>query len=388
MINAFFKKPAFHILFLMILLFIVMLNTRVHQLDDGFLYQEFAEKLVKEKRMDFSVPGFHGPSFFAALVYLFTRSSHAINYSENLIALLTIPIIYVAVRELYQDKFRGVLASYIYVLMPGINMTGFRGWSWTSTTLFSFLTIYLLWKKPRWSWISWGIAIIIKVFPIALAPFFIYKKRYKEMFLALIIPLAYVILQYLQIGKIFVGAHPELSAQKLFNLSRLPANIAFAFQSYFSVHNYTPYNPVYYFDMIHFSPFITFFALLAIIYYKKYFENKRLFLALLSYSIIAFFLTASFFYFDRYYFTLFDWSLVILSVAVIPSFLVLLPIVALHSWFQFFYFYLEYKDLFWPNGTKVLFLIPIVIFLVSLIYIIVERKKIKSYDHGQNPSQK
>ncbi|TSC94442.1 MAG: Dolichyl-phosphate-mannose-protein mannosyltransferase family protein, partial [Parcubacteria group bacterium Athens1014_10] len=332
-------------------------------------------KIVDQGKIDFSIPGFHGPSFFAALIYFFTHSHFSIIIFEMITAVLTIPMIYLAVKEIFKDKFLGVLSAYIYISMPLIHFTAFRGWNWTSITFFSFLTLYLLSKKSSLSWLIWGISMIIKPFSIALLPFFIYYKKWKQLFLALVIPLVYALIQYSQIGQLFIGAHPSLTSEKLFDLSRFFPNLIFAFQSYFSVHNYSPFNEVPVMDMIHFSPFITFFALLAVVYYKKYFIDKKLFLILISAALVAFVIPASFYYFDRYYFTVFDLILILIAIKPMAAYKELLPVVAFSFSYQFLYVYLSYKPVFWPSGHYFIFIIPLIVLLISIIYIYQDHRR-------------
>lgn len=365
---SFIKTQKFYIIFLMLLMAVVISRTTIYLMDDGYQYEAFAEKLIDEGRVDFSIPGFHGSSLFASVVYLITRSHVSIVYFEILAALLAIPIIFFACRELYGSPKAGVFAASIYSLMPFVSFNSFRGWTGASFTLFFFLTIYLLWKRPGWSFLPWGVSMLIKPFSVALLPLFIYKKRYKEIFFSFLIPFIYVAAEFMQVRGVTIGVHKDLTAGSLFDFSRLPLNLAFAFQSFFSVHNYTPYNPVYLTDMIHFSPLLTFFALMGVVYFKKYFPEKKLFFALLFSALIALLLPASFYYYDRYYFLTFEWMLVLISLAVIPYFSRLIPVIALNFGFQFFYFYLAHKSYFWPNGTKIFFILPVFVFLMSVIF--------------------
>ncbi|MFH0820029.1 MAG: hypothetical protein V1892_03280 [bacterium] len=362
----YFKKPTFHLGFLIILLGFVFLNTRITQMDDGFLYQKFAETLVKEHRLDMSIPGFHGPSLFAALIYWLTGSSYSINYFEIIAALLIIVFIYLAVREIFQSQLAGIMASYLYVLMPLHYFTAFRGFIWASFLFFVVLTLYLLYKKPQFSFLSLGLALITKPFAICLLPFFIYKRKVKQFFLALIFPILYLAIQLSQIQRVIIGAHQDLTAGGLFNPSRLIPNLFYAFQNYFSIHNYSPLQPLHFMDMIHLSPFISFLALLAIFYPRKYFHDLKLYYTLIAFAFFSLIIPASFHHLDMYYLTTFNLALIFLALLPLVEYEKLWPLIAVSFAFQFFYAYLSYKEAFWDS--YIIFLIPLVIFFISIIY--------------------
>lgn len=365
-IREVFKKPAFHLALLLALLTIVFLNTRISQMDDGFLYQRFAETLVKEQRLDMSIPGFHGPSFFAALIYWLTGSSYSINYFEIITALLTIIFIYLAAKEMFRSQLLGILASYLYVLAPLHYFPAFRGFIWASFLFFIVLTFYLLYKKPRFSFLPLGLALITKPFAICLLPFFIYKRKFKQFLLALIFPALYLAIQISQIQRVMIGAHQDLTASQLFNLRRFIPNLFYAFQNYFSIHNYSPFQPLHYMDMIHLSPFVSFLALLAILYPKKYFRDLKLYYTLITFALFSLIIPASFHHLDMYYLTIFNLSLIFLALLPLTEHERLWPLAVISYAFQFFYTYLSYRGTFWDS--PVIFLIPLTTFFICLIY--------------------
>jgi hypothetical protein len=335
-------------------------------MDDGFLYQKFAEILVKEHRLDMSIPGFHGPSLFAALIYWLTGSSYSINYFEIIAALLTIIFIYLASKEIFQSQLAGIMASYLYVLTPLHYFTAFRGFIWASFLFFIVLTLYLLYKKPQLSFLALGLALITKPFAICLLPFFIYKRKVKQFLLALIFPAVYLAVQFSQIGRILIGAHQDLTAGQLFDPSRFIPNLFYAFQNYFSIHNYSPLQPLHFMDMIHLSPFISFLALLAIFYPRKYFYDLKLYYTLIVFAFFSLLIPASFHHLDMYYLTTFNLALILLALLPLVEYEKIWPVVVVSFAFQFFYTYLSYREAFWES--PIIFLIPLIIFFICLIY--------------------
>lgn len=370
----YFEKPVCHLILLTILLSVVFFNTRISQMDDGFLYQQFAETLVKEHRLDLYIPGFHGPSFFASFIYLLTSSSYSINYFEIIAALLTIIFIYLATKEILKSDLAGVLAAYLYILSPLHYFPAFRGFIWASYLFFITLTLWLLYKKPNYSFLALGVALICKPFAICLLPFFIYKRQLRQFLLSLIFPAVYLMLQINQIGRIMIGAHNDLTTGQLFDIKRFVPNLFYAFQNYFSIHNYSPLMNLHYMDMIHLSPFISFLAVLAIFYPRKYFQDLKLYYTLLAFAIISLVIPASFHHLDMYYLTTFNLSLIFLALLPLIYYEKLMPIIVASFSFQFYYTYLSYRGPFWQ--APIIFIIPIVIFIISLIYTF--RLKIKS----------
>ena len=366
-IREVFGKPAFHLALLFVLLGFVFLQTKIVQMDDGFLYQKFAETLVKEQRLDMSIPGFHGPSLFAALIYWLTGSNYSINYFEIIAALLTIIFIYLAAKEIFQSQLAGILASYLYVLTPLHYFMAFRGFIWASFLFFITLTLYLLYKKPQFSFLSLGLALITKPFAVCLLPFFIYKRKVKQFFLALIFPVLYLAIQLSQIQRVIIGAHQNLTAGELFGPSRLIPNLFYAFQNYFSIHNYSPLQPLHFMDMIHLSPFISFLALLAIFYPRKYFHDLKLYYTLMAFAFFSLIIPASFHHLDMYYLTTFNLALIFLALLPLVEYEKLWPLIVASFAFQFFYTYLSYREAFW--GSYIIFVIPVTIFIISLIYL-------------------
>src|SRR3989344_6700784 len=184
-INNIIKNPWAHVAFLTVLVALLFFNATLSPQDDSFSYQKFAETLVNNHRMDFSIPGFHGADFFTAIIYFFTRSSLSVLYLDILFAIISVPMIYLAVREIFRAQARdglyetaGVFAAYIYVLSPIEYTNALRGGHHTVMIFFSLSGLYLLFKNSKWSFLPMGVSYIVRPFAIALFPLFLYKKKY------------------------------------------------------------------------------------------------------------------------------------------------------------------------------------------------------------------
>lgn len=360
------KNPWAHLIFLALLLILLYSQSTIYLMDDSYYYQRFTEKLVNEGQVDFSLPGFHGADFLTAPIYLITRSPFSVAILDIIAAILNIFLIYLATREIFRNEKLGVFAAYIYVLNPLDYSNPLRGHHHTPLIMLILLGLYLLFRNSKLTFLAFGLSYIVRPFGIALAPLFLYKKKIGQFFLSLTIPAAYLIGEYWQIGKIHIGVHTNLTPTTLFSPQRFILNLGYAFQNYFSIHNYSFLNRLDTADMIHLSPFITFLALIGVLYHQKFFTDKKLFLALLASSVIALVIPASFFHLDMWHLWTFNLTLILLALPVIMKFTKLIPFIVLSFFFQFFYTYLTFRDVFWHNYT--IFVIPASILIISLIY--------------------
>lgn len=364
------KSPKFHLIFLTILMLLCFLFWQPLQMDDGSNYQRFVETLVDQKKIDLSIPGFHGADFFAALVYIITGSHFSVYIFDILCALLIIWMIYLVAKELYDKKVLAIMASYLYVLMPFTYFNAFRGGHNTVLLLSVLIALYLLLKNKNWSWLPLGISYIIRPLAFVVLPLYIYKKQFKQFLASLTIPALYVVAQYSQLGKIIIGQHTDVSVQTALSIKTFFINLVYGVQWYFSIHNYSPVSQSYLMDLAHLSPLITILAVLGVLYYKKYsefLEDKKKFISLTCFAILAYLLPCAIFYFQPFYFTIFNLALILLALPVIYKYQRLIPILVGSFAFQFYYYYLSYYELWiWP---KIVFILPIIIFIISLIYI-------------------
>lgn len=365
-ITTLIKTPAVHLIFLACLLVFVYSQSTIVLMDDNVFYQKFTEKLANSGQVDFSLPGFHGGDFLTVPVYLLTRSGNSVAYLEMLLAIISIFTVYLATKEIYKNKAWGVMAAYIYLLSPFEYANPLRGHHHTSMIFMVTLGLYLLYKNNKFAWLAFGISYIIRPFAIALAPLFLYQRKFKQFFLSLIIPALYVIVEYWQIGRVQIGVHENFTPENLFSIQRVFLNLAYAFQNYFSIHSYSYLNCLGSYDMIHLSPFISFLALLGVLYHKKYFSDRRLFFALLVSAAIALVLPAAFVHLDMWYLWVFNFCLILLALPIIASHRLFPPIVAASFFFQFFYAFISYRNVYWHNYAVLS--VPALIFIISLIY--------------------
>jgi hypothetical protein len=338
------KNPWAHVVFLMLVMTMAFSFSNFSASEDFHLYQPFAEKIVTEGTVDFTIPGFHGASFIAALVFAVTGSKFAIIWVNVILSVLTIPLMFLALREIFQDKMAGILGAYIYLLMPFIYLSSLRGFTQASAFFFMVLALWLLFKPSKWSWLPLSISYVIKPFGIALAPLYLYKKEWRQLLLSFIIPVIYAGASLLATGGLFLGVHSDINVHNLIDPPRFLPNIVYAFQNYFSLHNFSPINETYTLDLVHVSSFISFFALFGIIYFKKYFQGREnFFLYILATAMFALFLPAAFTHLDMYYLQTFNLVLIILAIPVLLSHKLFWPVAAFSFSFQFFYFYLQYE---------------------------------------------
>jgi len=369
MIRNLIKNPWFYLSTMMLLMVLLFIFGNINPSDDDFLYQSFAEKIVNQREIDLSIPGFHGVDFFVAIIYFFTHSSFSVYYLDMILAILLIPLLFLVFKKIFNNVFFGLLASFWYMMSPHIYTNAFRGGHQTAFLFFTLLGLFFLFYKPKYSFI-FGISYIIKPFSIALAPLFIYRKKYKQLLLSFIFPIVYMLAQYFQISRLIIGSHSDLTVGILFSFKRFILNIVYVFQNYFSIHGFSPINDVYFADMIRISPLITFFAIFAIFYRKQFFENTKFYWFILLSAIISFVIPTSFFRFDYNYYLIFDLILVILSLMPIMKYYKFLPVIVFSLFFQFFYSFLANPVYFLSIESKIiLFFIPVYILIISLFFV-------------------
>ena len=369
MIRNLIKNPWFYLSTMMLLMALLFIFGNITPLDDAFLYQSFAEKIVNQGEIDLSIAGFHGADFFVAIIYFFTHSSFSVYYLDIILAILSIPLFFLVFKKIFNNALLGLLVCFWYMMSPHIYTNAFRGGHQTSFLFFTLLGLFFLFYKPKYSFI-FGISYIIKPFSIALAPIFLYKKQYKQLLLSFIFPITYMITQYFQIGRLIIGSHSDLAVGILFSFKRFVLNIVYAFQNYFSIHGFSPINNVYFDDMIRISPLITFFAIFAIFYHKQFFKNTKFYWFVLLSTTIGFVIPTSFFRFDYNYYLIFDLTLVLLSLPPIIKYYKFLPLIVFSLFFQFFYSFLANPTYFSSIESKIiLFFIPVYILIISLFFV-------------------
>lgn len=366
-----FKKiiynPWSQVVFLMLLLLGLVLSTNITQFDDGAVYQKFVEKTAGGE-IDLSLPGFHGADFLAVIIFWFTKSPLSVYILDIILAIGAVPLFYLLGREVFKNDKLGLFLSYAYILMPLEYLNMFRGGHQTAFIFFFVLGLYLLVKGNFWSWLVIGFSYIIKPYAIFAAPFFVYKKKYKELVLSLIIPIVYVIVQMAQAGRVVIGVHSDLGASSFFGIKNSILNLIYAIQNLFSVHNYSPLSNVYLTDMSHISVVLVVLALIGVFGYKEYFSDKKLFWIILISAILGLGGASVMEYIDMWRLIVFYVMAIMLSMPVIKKYNFFIPITVGISGFQFLYGFLFYQSVFWPSGNKFLLVIWGVVFLISLVY--------------------
>ena len=375
----FIKKPSTHLIFLAILMLVLFCLSRFQPMDDNFYYLDFSKKLASGQ-FGFSIPGFHGADFLTAIIYLVSGSEYSVIILDLFFAFACIFMVYLAVAEIFKNKTAAIFAAYLYLLNPLDYTNVLRGGHHTPFIFFTLLGVYLLYKNSKWSWLAMGFSYIIRPFSIALAPLYWQQKKMKQFYFSLIIPAVYVGAEYLQIHRIIIGAHDSLTTGGLFSFQRLILNLGYAFQNYFSIHNFSFLHPLDLADMIHLSPLVTFLAVLAIIYPSRFLFEPRLFKSLVASSALALVIPASFYHLDMWYLWTFNFCLILLALPVIKALPKLVPIIVASFGFQFLYLYLASENSYWLAGNYILFYIFGIIFVTSVIYFLIINKKDENID--------
>jgi len=378
-------NPKIHIIFLMILVLILVLFSNFQGSNS---YQIFTEKLTIGQ-VDFSQPGFHGADFLSVPIYLLTNSSLTSRLIDIILVIFAIPLFYLLGKEIFKSKKLGIFLAYAYVLMPLDWLDMFRGEHHTAFIFFFILGLYLIFKSSKYAWLAIGFSYIIKPYAIFAAPFFWYKKLYKQFFLSLIIPIIYLFIQISQTGQIMIGSHPEETANTLFSFKNFIFNLIYVIQNIFSIHNFSPNLRVYFTDMSHITPILVILALIAIFKFKKYFTDTRLFKAILISAILGLLIPVSFEYLDMWRIIVFYMATILLALPVLKDYKFLIPISVGLSGFQFYYSYMAYQSVYWSSGNKFLFIIWGLIFLISIIYFFLSflrRQESTLYENYTNQS--
>ncbi|MFH1670637.1 MAG: glycosyltransferase 87 family protein, partial [Patescibacteria group bacterium] len=185
---------------------------------DFFFYQAFIEKLASGE-FDFSIPGFHGSNVFALPWYWITSSEFAAIEIQLFFALILPLCAYLAGKALFDSKWHGLMLAGIITMMPFVSVISKIGYTSSGLFVLMLLTIYGVCRGRWWAGVTFGLAILTKPFALALLPLLWIKRptegkkllRYQALLVGISIPVLYVIVQYLQVGHVIVGVHPELN---------------------------------------------------------------------------------------------------------------------------------------------------------------------------------
>ncbi len=355
-----------------------MLRTHPFPLDDNFAYQRFIETLAQGK-VDLSIPGFQGASFLALPLYLLTRSPLTNIWFQVLCAALLVPAAALAASSLLRDRLQVILFTYAMALMPFYFFLALRGFTFASFTLFVLLTLWLRGRGSVWAWAPLALSLLIKPFSIALLPLFLlwqpeatmktlWHRGWVQLLLAIILPALYAATQYLQVGRLIIGAHENINQLNVFQWWRLPLNAAHGVQMLFSIHNFYFPDPgkTGLGNMTHSSPLLLFLGLFSLLYPRQFWKDRRLAGTILLSALLAFLLAASLDHLDHFYLETCVLLLTLASIPVVARYKLLLPLVLVTFHFQFFYLYLNYRGEFFMDTS--LFWIVAIIDAMAVIW--------------------
>jgi hypothetical protein len=340
---------------------------------DFYFYQSFIEALASGK-LDLAIPGFHGSNISAVIWYWITASPITAIEFQMLYALLIPMCAYLTGSAMFHSKWSGVMFAGIMTMMPFVSMISLIGYTSAGLMVLMLLTIYGTYKKSWWTPIIFGLAVATKPFALCLLPLMWIKRpqgsivrQYKMIALGLLIPVLYVIIQYLQAGQITVGVHPELNETTVWQSPiKILLNLAYALQILFSVHNYHYPNPggTGHENLFHTTPVVVFLALFAFISGKEYIKDRKLYWALLTGIAIGFGLNAIVATMNEYYMQAGMVLLILAAIPLLKKHQLWIPIVLATLHFQWFYFYLAFSDRL--SLTWLFFAVPVVVDCIYL----------------------
>lgn len=383
--------------------------------DDHFFFQEFIEKLAGGT-LDLSIPGFHGMNIVAVPWYWITRSPIAQiefqMFSGTLIPLFA----FLAGRSLFRSTWHGIVFASIMAMMPFLSFSSLRGWMVATYHCLILLTLLgaglrAKWLAGRgisqeegsvravvrsffagggWMWLPFGFSLISLPFAAALLPLLIVltgdsrkplHRRYDQVILGLSVPAAYLLIQFLQAGRISVGVHEEFDAVGVWQGPvGMVKNAAHALQMLFSVHNFYLPNPAKTAqgNLMHTTPILIFLGLFGLLSPKDYFNPtssasgglrvaRGLPLALLLGFLIGIGLNVAIDHMDHFYMETGILFLLLAALPVLKKHPLWIPIALATLHFQWLYFYLQFKDVFLLGQS--FFLVPLFVDAAFIIWI-------------------
>jgi len=355
-------------------------------MDDHFFFQQFIETLAAGK-LDLSIPGFHGMNILAVPWYLISRSPIAQIEFQMFSGMLLPLCAFLAAWKLFKSLWHGIIFATIIALMPFHSFSSLRGWMVATYNCLVFLTIYGAAKGARWTWLPWGFSIISLPFSVALLPLLLYLTpsapgkawwwRYRQIWYGLLIPVVYVLLQYVQVGHINVGVHQEFNEANVWSgPGRMFLNAAHTLQIIFSVHNFYFVDPALtgQGDMMHTTPVLVFLGLYALFQPKHFFTERGLPLALLLGSVMGIGLNVALDHMDDFYMQTGIYFMMLAALPVLKKQPLWIPIVLVTLHFQWMYFYLQHGAVF--QLGPLFFLVPATVDVVFAIWCVVHRENI------------
>ena len=358
--------------------------------DDHFFFQQFIETLATGK-LDLSIPGFHGMNILAVPWYLISGSPIA-QIEFQMFSGMILPLFaFLAGWKLFKSLWYGIVLATIIVLMPFHSFGSLRGWMVATYNCLVFLTIYGAAKGARWTWFTWGFSIISLPFSVALLPLLLYltpssKKawwwRYRHIGYGLLIPVIYVLLQYMQVGHINVGVHQEFDQSNVWSgPGRIFLNAAHSLQIMFSVHNYYFIEPARtgHGNMMHTTPILIFLGLYALLQPKQFFKDRMFPLALLLGALIGIGLNIGLDHMDDFYMQTGVFFIILAALPVLKKYPLWIPFVLATLHFQWLYFFLQHGEIF--KLGPLFFIVPVTVDIMFVLWCMLHMQEIWKYCH-------
>jgi len=204
-----------------------------------------------------------------------------------------------------------------------------------------------------------------------------------QLALALVLPAVYIIVEYSQIGRIIVGAHPHIDQTSVFFSGRIFLNIAHGIQMLFSIHNYYFPDPALTGpgNLVHSSPILIFLGICTLLYPKLFWRNMRQVWGLRLSIFMAYFLVVLLDHMDHFYMEMTVLLLVIASIAALRKFPLLIPLALATLHFQWLYAYLNFREVF--SVTPVFFVTPLVVDILFIMWCACEWRTVQTYISGE-----
>ena len=377
----FSRKIHWLVLVLMAGFAVTFLHSAVFPMDDHFNYQAFIQALASGN-LDLTISGFHGSDFLAVPLYWVFPSPILQIYFQIAAAILLPLCAYAAAWVLYKTTSERVVFVCVLSMMPFLYFVALRGW--TGPAYWDLLLLSIA-AAPVWPYIGavlLALAILTKPFAIALLPLFFvllpkqWSKKQKRIPVYITVGLCvlYMAVQYMQAGQIIIGSHSELNQFSVWQRpKRIFLNLAHSLQILFSVHNY------YYPDpsltgpgnMMHTTPILVFLGLFALT--TGVWEKVKQRALGLGFGL-GIGLNALLDHMDHFYMQAGILCLIIASIPLLMKHRFWIPLVLATLHFQWFYFYLEYKDPFSLN--MYFFLVPAIVDVLFLFSVVKNRKTV------------
>ena len=327
--------------------------------DDHFYYQKFIETLAAGK-LDLSIPGFHGMNILSVPWYWVTHSPLTQIHVQMFAGVLLPLMAFLVAREIFHSDYEGILFASIIALMPFLSFSALRGWMVAFYNFLFFLTIVGAIRGRWWTGIIWAFALTSLPFAVALLPLLVAvwpkqvgRRWWHRCFAAIGVGIGlaalYVLVQLLQTGSINIGAHEDMNALSIWQgPKRIFLNMAHTVQILFSVHNYYFIDPARtgHGNMLQTSPILIVLSLFALFSPQEHFREKFLPLALGMGAIIGIGLNILLDHMDHFYMETGVFFLILAAIPVLRQRPLWIPVVLATLHFQWFYFFLQYGEVF------------------------------------------